>query len=176
MRRHPPYQGGEPEYSFFLLGPFCRLLRPSTLLGRRKWLRVDEYHGDDARLVAAHAPGVVGAALDEDVAGLEQRLPLVDDGVDLALQHHDVVDGAGLVHHRIAGAAIGRVRRVECLGPVAGVRAALPLRIRGKLDDAKERAVLRRLEAHFAVAGVLPAGVVGRYARLPELGDREPGA
>src|SRR6266545_8037628 len=65
-------------------------------------LGADEHHGHDARLAAAHAPGVVRAALHEDVAGAKELLLRVQDRVDLALEHDDVVHRAGLVHHRVA--------------------------------------------------------------------------
>jgi hypothetical protein len=52
---------------------------------------------------------VIGAALDEHIALLEQGLAFVHHGVNFTLQHDDVIHGAGDVHHRIAMARDGRV-------------------------------------------------------------------
>src|SRR5580765_7681760 len=71
------------------------------LFAKGKRLRVDQDGGDDARLARAHAPGVIGAALDEDVAGLEELLAGFHDRVDLALEDDDVVDRLRAMHHRV---------------------------------------------------------------------------
>src|SRR5207253_9189611 len=108
-----------------------------------------------AGLMAADAPGVVGAALHEDVSGTQQLFVPVHDGVDLALEHDDVVDGARLVHHRIARGLVGCVARADGLEARASVRRAAPRGIGRKLDDPQDAAALRRLEAYRPRRAVL---------------------
>ena len=48
-------------------------------------ISADQHGRDDARLVAAHAPGVIGAALNENVTGFQECLALVHERVNLAL-------------------------------------------------------------------------------------------
>src|SRR4030088_572424 len=69
--------------------------------------------GDDARLRATHAPGMVGPSLDKDVALFQELLALVQDGVDLALEHDDVVDGRRGVPYWIARLTVGRAARAD---------------------------------------------------------------
>ena len=47
-------------------------------------LGVDEHESETGRLVGAIAPGMVGAALHQDVAGPQQHLALVHERVDFA--------------------------------------------------------------------------------------------
>src|SRR6185312_10663431 len=60
-------------------------------------LGVDEHKGETRRLVGAIAPGMVGAALDQDVPRSEQHLALVHQRVDFAGEHDGVIHRAGLV-------------------------------------------------------------------------------
>jgi len=111
---------------------------------------------------------MVGAALDENVAGLEQRLALVHDCVDLALQDDDVIDGRRLVHHRICRMRIGRMPSADRIECCARVGAIAPLRVGRELDDAQDRAVLRRLQPDRAIRVVRAASVPrGRPLGLP---------
>src|SRR5262245_28825194 len=138
-------------------------------------LCADQDGGDDARLFGPHAPRVIRAALDEDVAGAQQLLAGFHDGVDLALEHDDVVHRARDVHHRIARAAVLRVAgadRLEARGAIGIARAA---RVGRKFHDAQDRAVLRRLESDRPVGRVGVARVGSRRALgFPEVGEREP--
>src|SRR6516225_5886414 len=60
-------------------------------------LGIEQQEGDIGRFIGAVAPGMIGAALDQDVAGLEQNLALVHERVDLAREHDGVVHRVGLV-------------------------------------------------------------------------------
>src|SRR5262245_9443758 len=115
------------------------------------------------------------AALHEDLAGAQQLLAVLHDGVDLAFEHDDVVDRRGLVHHRITRAPVLRVAgadRLEAGGAVGIARAA---RVGRKFHDAQDRGVLRRLEADRPVGRVRVARVGGgRAFGLPEIGQRQP--
>src|SRR5437016_858664 len=54
--RFPPFQGGGRTGSFLFLLPFsCRRF----FLAKRKRFCIHQHRGDDARLAAAHAPGMV---------------------------------------------------------------------------------------------------------------------
>jgi hypothetical protein len=59
---------------------------------------------------------MIGAALDQHVAGLEQHLALVHQRVDFPRQHDGIVDGVGLVK---AGMAL--VRKVADIALGFGV-------------------------------------------------------
>ena len=84
------------------LGPFrvTRSTAPSGSVarevGRELAVDQDERHLGDR--VAAVGPGVVGAALDDHVAGVQGHLGVVEDQRDLALEHDAVVDRLGAVH------------------------------------------------------------------------------
>src|SRR5262249_9448438 len=133
---------------------------------RADGIGADEHGGDDTRLVAAHAPGVVRAALDEDIAGAKQRLAGIEDRVDLALQDDAVVDRARPVHHRIRRSRVLGVAGADRLECRPGVGSRSPRGVRGKLDDAQDGTVPRRLEAYGPPGGVLVAFVArGRLGR-----------
>src|SRR5262245_56187800 len=96
----------------------CRKLRSSRRPGKRgtlapgSWLLgIDEDEGNATGLGSAVDPGVVGALLDQHVAGLEMDLAVVDQHVDLTLHDDGVVDGERAVHQRMAWrqAPLGRV-------------------------------------------------------------------
>src|SRR3954468_4992447 len=115
-----------------------------------------------------------GAALDEDVARLEERLAAFHHGVDLAFQHDDVIDRAGAMHHRIGGVLGLRMAGADGLEAVAAVRALRACGIGRELDDAHDAAVLRRLEmdrARRRVRGAFVGG--GGGPRFPEVGERK---
>src|ERR1051326_5387224 len=61
-------------------------------------LGVKEHDGKARRFAAAIDPGVVGAALDHDVAGAQLHRGVVHVHVNLTGQHSDVVDGFGAMH------------------------------------------------------------------------------
>lgn len=63
----------------------------------RQRLRVDENECHAAQSAASIGPGVVRSALDENVACVHQRLALIQDRVDLTLEHDRVINGVGLV-------------------------------------------------------------------------------
>ncbi len=71
------------------------LLRLPVLLPGRRVFRVDQHEADPARLARLVDPGVVGALLHHDVAGLQVHLLVVEQHVDLAVEHDGVVDRAG---------------------------------------------------------------------------------
>src|SRR5262245_6398332 len=103
---------------------------------------------------------MVGAALDQDVAGFEQHLALVHQRVDFARQDDRVVDRIGLVKAGMPW--IAAVKRLMATGPVVRRFAIAgqcrePLRVRRILDDAEHAAVRRRGQAKFALtASSLP--------------------
>ena len=63
---------------------------------------MEERHPRDR--VGAVLPGMVGAALDHDLAGPEHDFAVVEHEHDLASDHHCVVERAGAVHHRALAA------------------------------------------------------------------------
>src|SRR5262249_25686541 len=98
----------------------------------------DQHEGDDARLGAAVDPIVYGAALDDDIAGLEMRhVAGLKLHVDLALHDDGIIE---------------RVRAVDA-GSVA----------RLQFEDAKDRAVIMG-RAGLPEALIGGAGVVDREA------------
>jgi hypothetical protein len=62
---------------------------------------VDQHEGHAGALVAAIGPGMIGAALDHDVARLHLHRRIVHIHLDLALEHDDIVDRLGAVHARL---------------------------------------------------------------------------
>src|SRR3954469_2957455 len=86
-------------------------------------LGVDEHEGETGRLVGAIAPGMVGAALDQDVPRSEQHLALVHQRVDFAGEYDGVIHRARLVK-----AGMARRSAVEggaVAGAVVGARTLL---------------------------------------------------
>jgi hypothetical protein len=59
---------------------------------------VKQHDRQPRRLFAAIDPGVIGAALDHDVAGAELHACFVHIHIDLARKHDDVIDRLGAVH------------------------------------------------------------------------------
>src|SRR5687768_17593627 len=80
-----------------------RLLKLSRQRGVKLPVYQDVKHFDG--LARAVAPRVAGAALDDDVAGLEVDVALVQQQDDLAFEYHRVIHRFGAVHHRVAPAA-----------------------------------------------------------------------
>jgi hypothetical protein len=110
-------------------------------------LGVNEHESHIGRFVGLIAPSMIGAALDQYVAGLEYDLAFIHQRNDLAGQHDRVVDRTGLVKAWMAG--ISAIK-----GPVPfraiGWSIAL-MRERGNallvwriFDDAQHTTVLRR--------------------------------
>src|SRR5262245_14491532 len=144
------------------------------LLLQRERFRMDQDGGDYAGLLRSHAPGVVRAALDQDVAGLQQLLAGFHDRPDLALEDDDVVDRLRAMHHRVGRPAVLRVAGADRLEAGAAVGLLGARAVGRKLDDAHDAAVLRRLEVDRTAGGVCVAGVRGRRAfRFPEIGQRQ---
>ena len=119
---------------------------------------------------------MVGAALDENVAGLEQHLALVHQRIDFAGEHYGIVDRAGLMEAGVTRRAA--IERRDVTGAVVAGCAFLrqrgeALAIRRILDDAEHRAVPRRHQPERMVGDLGAAAIVGgRGARLPQLGDK----
>src|SRR6266540_1197609 len=84
----------------------CRPPRPSLVV--RVWLGVDQNEQHPADLVAPIRPGVVGAALNQHVARSHERLVLVQDRPDFALEADGVVHGVRCVEARVSRRAVGR--------------------------------------------------------------------
>src|SRR5215467_12227948 len=133
----------------------CRKLRSSREPGKRStpaltsWLmRVDQDECNATGLGSAVDPGVVGALLDQYVTGLEMHLAVVEQHVDLALHDDGVVDGARAVHQRVARrqALSGRVI-ADLLMQVILLELFDLGRGRRNVDDAEDRALLRRRDA-----------------------------
>src|SRR5262244_3231732 len=99
---------------------------------------------------------MIGPALDQDVASLEQNLTLIHQRVDLARENDGVIHRVGLVKAGVARGAA--VERGAVTGAVVGA-GALPLErgealpVRRIFDDAKDRPILGRRE---------PKSMVGR--------------
>jgi DNA-binding NarL/FixJ family response regulator len=68
---------------------------------RQGVLSVDLQIQHSAQLAGAVGPGVVGAALDDDAARLEQHFGIIKDQRHFALDNDAVVDGLRTVHHRM---------------------------------------------------------------------------
>jgi len=64
-------------------------------------LGIDQNESDAGAFVAAIGPGVIGTALDHDVALPQLHRRIVHVHLDLAFDHDDVVDGLGAVHVRV---------------------------------------------------------------------------
>src|SRR4051812_19529868 len=85
------------------LSPFrkCRWAIPRSfrprLFPRFRFLRVDQYESDPARLGAVVDPGVVGALLNQNIAGFYMDLAVVQQHVDLSFEDDGVIDAAGTV-------------------------------------------------------------------------------
>src|SRR6266446_4129198 len=68
---------------------------------------IDQHEGKAGALIAAVGPGVMGAALNHDVASLHLHRRIVHVHLDLALEHDNVVDSFRAVHaRRVAGREI----------------------------------------------------------------------
>ena len=131
-------------------------IRRCELRARRKLLRkpelelpVDQDECDHGRRVRPVAPGVVGAALDQDVAGLQHHVFVVEQHRDLAREHDRVVDGLGAVHARMTAAlAEGRrllvAQRREGAARLLDAHAADRFGLRREMIDAQHRRVLGR--------------------------------
>src|SRR5712692_1468837 len=63
----------------------ARVGRPSDRVADAEWHGVDQHEGDARPLGAAIGPGVIGAALDHDIAGLELHGRGVHVHLDFAL-------------------------------------------------------------------------------------------
>ena len=102
---------------------------PSTGLPMPSGCGVHQHERDSRPRAAAVGPGVIGAALDHDIAGLQLDRRIVHVHFDLALDDDDVVHRLGAVHVRM----------------IAG----------REVDHAKPRAVWRRRRADNARTQVL---------------------
>src|SRR5882762_418729 len=129
-------------------------------------LGVDQHEGDAAWSLAAVAPGVIGASLNQDIAQFEQRFAYIHHRVDLAVEYDRVVDGVGLVEPGMPSPRI--------MGDAGGSqRSPYALRVGREFHHAKLRTVLFRWYPHglpdraVAVVGVVGGGL----PRLPELDD-----
>src|SRR6516225_4010991 len=158
---------------------FARAARRPIILCQRDVvgldrLGIDQHESDIGRFIGAVAPGVIGAALNQDVAGLEQNLALVHQRVNLTRQHDGVIHRAGLVKAGMARRAA--IERGAVTGAVVGAGAlalerdeALP--VRRIFDDAEDRPVLGRREPKGMVGGLGIAAIVGGHCpRLPQFG------
>src|SRR3954451_22032093 len=131
MSDHATARGGPPEENGMVA---MRLYR----------LGVDEHEGETGRLVGAIAPGMVGAALDQDVPRSEQHLALVHQRVDFAGEHDGVIHRTGLVKAGMARRSA--VKGVAMTGAVVAARTLAlergqALHVGRILDDAEDRAV-----------------------------------
>src|SRR6185436_9069157 len=75
-----------------------RSRRPTNTLISRLCLRVDEDESDAAVRLAAVFPGVVGRLLHQHVARAQVHFAIGEKHVDLAFDHHRVIDAARAVH------------------------------------------------------------------------------
>src|SRR5882724_12261193 len=129
-------------------------------------LGVDQHEGDAAWFLAAVAPSVIGAPLNQDIAWLEQSFAHIHHRVDFAVEYDRVVYGVGLVE---AGMPSPRI-----MGNAGGSqRSPDALRIGREFHHAKLRSVLFRRDPHglpdraVAVVGVVGGGLPS----LPKFDD-----
>src|SRR6478672_7562276 len=127
--------------------PAAPVTTVNTRLGQPVFeLAVDQDEGDPAIAVGAVRPAMIGAALDDDVAGADNGLALVHDQHDLAVEDDAVIDRFGAMHIGVAsvlrdgarGADLGEMRLALFLGQVLDVVA-----LGRDVEDADARAVLR---------------------------------
>src|SRR6516165_2140773 len=93
-----------------------------TLTALADPLGVNEHESHIGRFVGPIAPSMIGAALDQYVAGLEYDLAFIHQRNDLTGQHDRVVDRTGLVEARMAG-----ISAVQGLVPSRAVGGTIAL-------------------------------------------------
>src|SRR5580704_9127036 len=121
----------------------ARALRLPALLPGRGSLAVDEDEGDAAGLLAVINPGVIGGLLHQHVASLHMDLAVVEQHVDLAVEHDCVIHGPSTVCIGVPAITLGRgidAHRDQDLMMIDRSAARLDRR---EIDDAKHRAVGR---------------------------------
>src|SRR5882672_7935621 len=62
---------------------------------------IDEHECHATKLAAPIGPRMIGAELNDDVAGLQKGLGFLQDKHNLAFQHDSIIDGFGSVHHGV---------------------------------------------------------------------------
>src|SRR6266478_645914 len=137
-----------PNYSaqWDRLQPVIPIGRSAHSLNR---LGVDQDEGNPAILVATVGPGMIGAALNQDVARPHQGLPLVEHGPDLSLEHDGVIDRAGLMEHGMPWIAfIYDMSAAHLFHHLAHVGPLEDL-VGREVDNAKNRATAGRLDAQL---------------------------
>ena len=112
-------------------------------------LPVDQDERHHRRLIRAVAPGMVGAALDQDIAGFQHHVLVVEQHGDLARENDRVVDRLGAMHARMAAAlAEGRgllvAERREGPAQLLDAHVADRFGLRREMIDAQHRRVLGR--------------------------------
>jgi len=74
---------------------YPRLLATKARVADAERFGVEQHDGEPRRRVPPIDPGVIGAALDHDVAGSQRHRRLVHIHIDLAGEHDDIIDGLG---------------------------------------------------------------------------------
>src|SRR4051812_12385161 len=75
----------------------------------RTEFRIQMKEGHACELVGAVFPGVVCAALNDDVAFLQGDLSVLEDQNHLSLDHDSIIKGLRSVHHRAFAAELWRI-------------------------------------------------------------------
>src|SRR6202035_3305025 len=121
------------------VAPSPHLIAAQARMADAERFGIEQHDGEPRRLLAAIDPGMIGAALDHDIASAQFYGGLIHVHLDLARQHDDVVDRLGAMHFR--------------------------LDTRREFHDDEARAVLRRRGAENARAHVLDVAADGNIRR-----------
>src|SRR6516225_896704 len=125
-------------------------------------VRADQHEGDATGDLAVVHPRMIGALLNQNIASLEMDFAVVEQHVDLSLQHDRVVDALGAMHERMIG--------VLALAPLLGadphlrreggvVDLDLPCH-RREVHNPQNRPIHRRRNPDGALSLILAAGNV----------------
>jgi len=73
----------------------------SYVLASRMGNRPHQNNRNNARRIVAHTPRMYRAALYKHIAGFEQSFTGIQNGIDFAFEHDNIINGIGLVAHRV---------------------------------------------------------------------------
>src|SRR5579883_2411925 len=123
---------------------------------------INQNEGDPARLGAVVDPGVIGALLHQYIAGFDVDLAVVEQHVDLAVEHDRVIDRLGAMGIGMPAIALRRrvnSHRHEDLMMIDRRRVR---RYRCEIDDAEDRAVGARWHADLRLRAIRSPRYVDR--------------
>ena len=146
----------------------AHLLKPTLLhcIGQDK--------RDLARLSATVGPGMIGAVLDNGIAGFQQIHFIVHHHVDFAGQDHRIVERVRAMHERMPGILDNIITSTHLSEGRLAIQLCQFFRVlRIELDDAKDRTMLRWLELQRPVNWIVMAlHSCRRLIVLPKIGER----